>query len=156
MKINHMDKAIAALNADDELSFKIFNGWIITDHPELSLQGKVIYASSFQQEIPDSEIFPKDLVCTFVKCDLSNVRVPVGCVLLECVQTRFKVQNDLRDWEIDINDQPIRVLSEKYWEIQKVSTDPKDIPVQKVVIPVGKTIEEVLKEVLPSVIEVKL
>lgn len=51
--------------------------------------------------------------------------------IINCSQKRFTVQNDLRDWEIDHMNKPVKVVNEKYWDQVGLSIDPKDIPLQK-------------------------
>ena len=64
--------------------------------------------------------------------------------IINCSQRRFKVQNDLRDWEIDHTDKPIKVINEKYWEMSGYSIDAKDIPLQKI-----ESIDRVPKKAIP-------
>lgn len=52
--------------------------------------------------------------------------------LLKSSNLRFKVQNDLRDWEIDGSNKPIKVRNEKYWNMKGISVDPQFIPKEKI------------------------
>ncbi len=51
---------------------------------------------------------------------------------LKCSTRRIQVQNDLRDWELDRSNKPIKVTNEKYWVLKQISVDPKYIPKEKV------------------------
>ncbi len=52
--------------------------------------------------------------------------------VVDCSQRRFVIQNDLRDWEINQQGEPVKVTSEKYWINSGYSVDPADIPPQKI------------------------
>ncbi len=117
---------------DDQLSFRDFTGWSMKDHAELSFNGKTIYGSCFSNEKPDSQIFPVTMRnATFAKCNLDNIILPATNTAIQCSQRRFKAQNDLRDWEIDVSNNPVRVINEKYWISRRFSVDPNDIPAQR-------------------------
>lgn len=61
-------------DCDDELSFKDFTGWDFRDRPEYDFNNKVIYASCFSNETPNTPIFGDSLSnTTFIKCNLDNV-----------------------------------------------------------------------------------
>lgn len=114
-----------AFDVDDAYSRKDFTGYAAVSIPD----GIIIYMSCFSQETPDSEIFRADMTgVTFRNCNLDNVVVPPGNRAIDCSQRRFKVQNDLRDWELDAADQPAAVINEKYWLQQGLSVDPANIP----------------------------
>ncbi|MDD5199262.1 MAG: hypothetical protein PHC88_05610 [Terrimicrobiaceae bacterium] len=149
------------LEYSDEWSFKNFsNQRNIFAGRGKELDGLTIYSTSFYQEALDVDIFPSDvknLVLAF--CNLDNVVIPRGSTLIECSTRRIKVQNDLRDWELDDNDQPIKLINEEYWKQQGYFTDPALIPAMPVasiddikpvnpsidVIPVGKEEPEAQK-----------
>lgn len=145
---------------DDELSGRDFTGWDFNDRPEYDFSNKVIYASVFSNETPRSLIFPsKTSGVTFLHCNLDNVELPDASVAVNCSTKSFEVQNDLRDWEIEpLTDVPIKVLNEKYWVSKGISVDPADIPAQKVEVPEGKNLEDVLTkaEVVAEVAEVSI
>jgi len=75
-----------------------------------NLTGKVIYASCFSQEIPNSNVFP-DQEFTLVKCNLSNCAIPPNVIVGPgCIQERFQVQEDGKDWIVDEENNPIEVI----------------------------------------------
>lgn len=57
---------------------------------------------------------------------------------LKCSTRRIQAQNDLRDWEIDRLNKPVKVVNEKFWTLRSVSVDPRDIPKTKIVVAEGE------------------
>lgn len=115
---------------DDSLSNKDFTGWDFTKRSDLS--GKVIYNSCFSNETPDKKIFQDALVnVTFVACNLDNVFIPGGNLVVDGTFRRFKVQNDLEDWVLDGQGKALEPINKKLYGILGISADPKDIPTQK-------------------------
>lgn len=113
-------------NCSDDYSFKDFTS---TVYFRENLSNIVIYASCFICEKPDHPLFQGTLTnVTFIKCNLDNVLIPQGAILIDCTQRRFLVQNDLRDWEVDGDNVPIKVINEKFWIQQGFSVNPADIP----------------------------
>lgn len=53
---------------------------------------------------------------------------------ISCSKKRFKVQNDLRDWEINDGGDPVKVINEKYWNMKGISINPRHIPEQPIVL----------------------
>lgn len=70
----------------------------------------------------------------------------MSVTILKCSQRRFKIQNDLRDWEVDNKNKPVKVINEKFWVMQEVSVDPKDIPAQKIELSKDEKLEDRLKK----------
>lgn len=97
------------------------------------LTGLTIYASCFYQETLDSDVFPSDVKgLILVHCNLDNVRIPAGVtVIANRPAKRIQVQNDLRDWEIDANNNPVCVCGEKAELIAGRSVNPADIPMTR-------------------------
>ena len=118
---------------DDALSFRDFTGWDFRDRPEYDFSNKVIYASVFSQETPDSVIFLKDMTgATFVKCNLMNVVVDAAKhTVVQSRQERFQVQNDGMDWAVDAQLKPVEPLDKESYQALGLSIDPKDIPAQQ-------------------------
>lgn len=117
---------------DTRYSYKDYTGHSLK---HLNLTNCTVYASCFSQEKPDTQIFSDDTSnVTFIRCNLTNVTTPPNSTVIDCVQKRILVQNDLRDWEIDENDNPIAVVNAKYWESVGVSVNPSDIPAQKIIM----------------------
>lgn len=131
-------------DTDDEFSGRDFTGRTLTS---FDLSGRVIYATVFAQEEPDTLIFDA-LVngATFIRCNLTNVLMPPGNVLVDCITTRCATMNDGRVWELDEKDKPIRLTAEKHWRIMGASIDPADIPAEKIVLTPHETLETKLAE----------
>jgi hypothetical protein len=99
-----------------------------------NLDGLTIYKSSFAQEEPDTEVFPPDVKDLRLVCvNVDNVRIPAGVTVNnrggECgSRRRYKVQNDGRDWEVDKDDKPAKLINEEAEAAADRSIDPADIP----------------------------
>ncbi len=124
MDVNFNDQTYACCA---EMSQKDFTG---KDLKDMDLNGRVIYASCFSQEIPDSEIFPQDMVgVTFLNCNLDNCVIPEGNLVLGGSNRRFEAQTDGNDWEIDENFEPTRPLDwERYEKFGLPMPSPDDLP----------------------------
>lgn len=93
-----------------DYSRKDFTGRTLVEATDLN--GQTIRGSCFSQEVPDSHIFPEDMTgVTFINCNLDNVFIPDGNTLQDCSNRRFEAQNDLNDWEIDHNDDPVKLVN---------------------------------------------
>lgn len=144
MKLDYEGKTY---DCDDELSGRDFTGLEFASRPELDFSNKIIYATCFGQESPDQPIFGDKLTgATFIRCNLTNVLVPDGNTLIDCITTRCATQNDGRVWEIDESNTPVRLTSEKHWRILGTSVDPADIPQSKLVLARHETLETKLAE----------
>jgi len=120
---------------DETHSFKDYTGARANNLDVLD--GLTIEGSCFSQEIPDSHIFRDDMTgVTFIGCNLDNVFIPNGNIVIGCSQNRFEVQNDLEDWHIDANDDPVVPINEKQFLQLGLSIDPADIPDQPMESPV--------------------
>lgn len=129
-------------DCDPDLSFKDFTGHDLRDRNDIDFTDKIVYASCFSQETPETKIFTTLSGATLIKCNLDNVQIPDGATIIDCSQKRFKIQNDLRDWEVDEQNNPVRVINENFWSkgiaasvlsavVEKYSVNPADIPAQK-------------------------
>jgi len=113
-----------------EWSLKHFSQKTGIDIPD----GTVVYASTFHHEVPDTIVFRPDMTgVRFVRCNLDNVVIPPGNIVESSSQRRYKVQNDGRDWEVDSEGNPVRLVNREAAIEEGRSTDPKDIPATRVV-----------------------
>lgn len=75
-------------------------------------------------------------------------------VISDRMPKRILVQNDLRDWELDVNDQPVKLVNEKAEKMAGRSIDPTDIPATKIAsiddLPTTKGFEAIYKETEPA------
>lgn len=77
----------------------------------------IIRGSCFSQQQPDTKVFPDEMTgVTFVNCNLDNVAIPDGNTLIDCSNRRYVVQNDMNDWEIDENNNPVRLVNWLYFD----------------------------------------
>ena len=125
MKYNYQGKDY---EISEKYSFKDLTGRYLRN--ETDMNGLIIYGTCLSHENPDSEILPKDLEgTTFIRCNLSNVFIPSGNFVIDCLTIRFKVQNDREDWEIDKYNNPIRPLSYKSYIKQGIEVPkPENLP----------------------------
>ena len=111
-------------NLNDDYSFQDFTG-----RSNLEVSG-IVYGSCFSQEITDNHIFPDDMTgVIFIKCNLDNVFIPAGNIVIDCSQRRFFVQNDKNDWLINEKNEPIMPVNHKYFTKFNLPMPlPEDIP----------------------------
>jgi hypothetical protein len=113
----------------DADSLKSFSGKLLSANLD---PGATIYALSFSSEEPDTKVFPDTMTgITFLECHLDNVIVPPGNLIVNFYTNspiRYKFQNDLREWIIDDQDKPIKLMNESYWADLGYDIDPANIP----------------------------
>ncbi len=141
----NLDNTPIFITYDDKYSFKNFTQRNLLDATDL--EGKVIYASSFSQENPDTKVFSESVKkIIFYNCNLDNVKLnKPGWEVNGGSQRKYKVQNDLKDWEVDDTGKPVKVLNEEDWIKKGYSVDPAKIPPTKI-----KDIEDGPKTVIIS------
>jgi hypothetical protein len=115
---------------DDKFSGKVFTA------PQVDLpDNTTVYASCFYQEnLPDSHVFRDDLKgCKFYNCNLDNVFIPDGNEVIGGFSRRIMVQNDLNDWELDENNEPVKPLDSEilFEKFGLPVPKPQDIPMEK-------------------------
>jgi hypothetical protein len=130
-----------------EYIFKDFTGARDINIPD----GAVVCRSNFSQEEPNTMVFRANMKnVTFVEGNLDNVFIPPTPFneVIGSSRRSFKVQNDLRDWEVDSQGRPTKVLGEDYWIEKGISVNPNEIPNEKI-NPGNKPLEDELKERMP-------
>ena len=86
-----------------------FTGWNLSDRTDMD--GLTITGSCFSHEKPHSHCLPENLTgVTFIHCNLMNVFIPPGNTAIECQTQHYLVQADGQDWEVDENNNPIKIL----------------------------------------------
>ena len=92
-----------------------------------------IFGSCFYAENPTTAVFPKTMKgVTFDRCNLDNVVISEGnTVLPSCTNKKIAIQNDLEDWMLDENLNPVEPINKKGFEDLGISIDPADIPAVK-------------------------
>jgi hypothetical protein len=123
-------------NHDTDYSYKDFSYRDFIDDIKVDLSGKVIAGSVFYREQPGSIIFPETMTgVTFVKCNLDNIVIPPGNVLIECENKTWSAQKDGEDWIVDKGSPVEPVTKDKFIELG-ISVDPADIPKEKLKEPI--------------------
>ncbi len=102
-----------------------------------------IVGSCFQQDEPDTAVFHVDATVTFIRCNLINCRIPAGCTVGEgsCNDSVVE-QNDGEDWIVDGQGKPLRPLDGTRFQRFSLSEDPRNIPAEKVDVPVVMQAED--------------
>jgi len=131
VKIEKQPGILEDLVFDDVLSFQNFTQRCLITR---DFNNKIVYASCFSQDNPDTVVFNSDTIGTiFVNCNLDNVLIPVGVIIRGGSQRRYKVQNDGNDWIVSKQDKPLEPINAKQFIKRGLPIpDPKDIPLVKV------------------------
>ena len=80
---------------------------VLVGYPPESFVGRIV-GSCFAHETPNTEVFPPETVCEFERCNLDNVKLPPGCVVLgDCSKRRYCAQADGEDWLVDVAGKPV-------------------------------------------------
>lgn len=123
-------------NHDTDYSYKDFSYRDFIDDIKVDLSGKVIAGSVFYREQPNSVIFPETMTgVTFVKCNLDNIVIPPGNVLIDCDNRTWEAQNDKENWIID-KGAPVEPLNKEQFVELGISVDPADIPKKEYAEPI--------------------
>ena len=110
-------------------SNKDFTGRKLVNTSAIDWNNSEVVNSCFSQETPDTEVFPAGITgVVFQRCNLDNVVVPPTCTVEGGCHRRWKVQNDLEDWFIDVDGNPIEPMNKGHFQKLGLSIDPKDIP----------------------------
>lgn len=126
---------------NERYSFKDFMNINLRNVPAAELNNTCIKGSNFYQEWQEGdvwlekEIFPSGIRgVEFVRCNLDNVHVPDNNVVSPDSSKRIiRVQNDLEDWKIDkVTEEPTEPIEKERFEREGKSTDPEDIPDEKI------------------------
>lgn len=95
---------------NEKYSLKDFSGQKFVNEPKEDFGGEIIGACFYQENAPETEVFPSDITTMFIRCNLDNVKLPLGCTLEDCTNKRIKVGEDGYDWIVNENLQPIERL----------------------------------------------
>ena len=135
---------------NEKYSYKDFMDKTFLDVPVKEFNNTLIVGSCFyQQEEPNKKVFPEGMKgVTFVKCNLDNVYISKGNKIETGCHRKLKSQNDLSDWVLDDELNPIEPMDKKEREKLGLSIDPKDIPKNKMTEPLlHQKLKETLKEI---------
>lgn len=116
-----------AYEVSEKYSNKDMTGWDLSDRTDMS--GLVIHGFCLSNEKPDANVLPSDLRgVTFLACNLDNVVIPDGNILINCSNRRFQVQTDGDDWVVNQELEPLEPLNKKHYQMMGKSIDPADLP----------------------------
>lgn len=116
---------------NEKYSYKSFQNKKFLDVPASDFDGEIIGSNFYQENKPNSEIFPAGISCTFSRCNLDNVAIPKTCVVDGGSNKQIKVQNDLTDWVLNSEGKPVEPMDRPFREAKNISCDPRDIPATK-------------------------
>lgn len=114
--------------------------------PGSEIVGTAFYCQSLLAEAGDpyKHIFPESMTgVTFRRCNLDNVYIPPNnTVDSDCCHRRIKIQNDLMNWIVDENGDPVEPFNKADYIRLGVSIDPADIPTKPLERPILHTVED--------------
>jgi len=128
---------LQAQEVNEKYSYKDFLNQSFKKEKAEDFNNSIIIGSTFYQEWVEGDIkkdiFPEGMTgVIFKKCNLDNVEVPVGnTVDKSSVNKKIKVQNDLEDWILDKDDNPVEPIRKEKFVEYNLSIDPADIPLTK-------------------------
>jgi hypothetical protein len=128
-------------------SFKDLHGQVFTDEPAENFSGD-IEGSNFQQDQPNTEVFPPGATGNLLACNLNNCSIPPGMTVgssrsIASVNIQHKQMNDLEHWVVDSGTlEPIEPFGKEVFVELGISIDPADIPVSKLDEPITVTQRE--------------
>lgn len=116
-------------------SYKDFLDKDLTKEPASDFNNSEIIGSCFyQQKAPNTKVFPTGITSVkFVGCNLDNVLVPIGNTIEDSCHRKIMIQNDLEDWVVNNSSEPVEPVNKKKFERLQLSTDPKNIPIIKLI-----------------------
>ena len=154
-----------AQEVNEKYSFKAFpyHGVSFVDRPASEFNDTIIRGSCFYQEAlysadalsvtppsPTVDVFPAGMTGVIFKwCNLDNVNVPIGNTIIGGTHKKIRVQNDLEDWILDVDNKPIEPMDKEQRLEKNVSVDPKDIPTKKMTEEERKDFEDFINSISP-------
>lgn len=116
---------------NEKYSYKDFTQKSLAHLDASEFNNSEIIGSCFYHETP-TEVFPPDILgVTFTKCNMDNVILPEGNTIVGGCHRMLKLQNDLEDWIIDKDGNPVEPTNKERFIRLGLSIDPKDIPAEK-------------------------
>lgn len=117
------------VECSDEFSRRDFTTDRFVDIPD----GADVYASCFSCEVPDTQMFRADMRgVTFRNCNLMNVHIPAGNTVIDCQTESYRVQNDLNDWLLDGEGNPVKPVDHLTFTKRGLPMpSPDDIPARR-------------------------
>jgi hypothetical protein len=127
---------------NEKYSFKDFTGMSFKGTSVLEFNNTIIVGSCFYQESSESDlilseivkdIFPDGMVnVIFKRCNLDNVKIPIGNTVDKTNSTRkIRIQNDWDDWVLNDSLNPVEPMNKEDRIKSGISVNPEDIPSEK-------------------------
>jgi hypothetical protein len=126
---------------NEQYSFKDLHNKTFTSNPAEDFSGDII-GSCFEQENPNTDVFPADATGNLLRCNLNNCAIPPGMTVMsahgiDSINIHHKEMNDGERWIVDSGTlQPIEPLQKQDFINYGLSIDPADIPVSKLDEPI--------------------
>lgn len=129
---------VIADECDPQLSDKPFTNWNFKQLEGYDFNGKTICNSNFYNEQPNADIFPIGMTgVTFKGCNLTNVVIPDGNTVIDCIVETHQTQNDGETWKVDKDTLlPIEPVNKELFIELGISTNPANIPLEKTSDPI--------------------
>ncbi len=141
------------LPINEKYSFQDFTGKTLTDIPPEEFNNTVIIGSSFFHfNKPNTWVFPENMTgVVFKQCNLDNVYIPIGNFIItegndKSTNKKIKTQNDLDDWILDDNLNPLEPMNKEERLKAGVSINPLDIPEREFTKEERKEFEKLIKD----------
>ncbi|MFH1353994.1 MAG: hypothetical protein ABIH36_01780 [bacterium] len=118
---------------NEKYSYRDFTHQSFSDVPAAEFNDTTIIGTSFYQENdPYKKIFPDDIKgVIFKRCNLDNVYIPEGNIIEGGTHKQLQLQNDLDEWLVDRDLNPIEPMNKEERLAAGVSINPQDIPRHK-------------------------
>ena len=117
---------------NEKYSYKDFTHKTFTSTKPEEWNDTEVVGSCFYNETPKTNVFPDGIKgVKFVRCNLDNVVIPKDCTMEGGTNKLIKVQNDLNDWVLDENLDPVEPLNKARYVKLGISYDPADLPTEK-------------------------
>ena len=121
-----------------------------TAEPDGDFAGDV-FGSCFQQDTPNTKVFPAGATATFHACNVNNCEIPAGCTVgPNSINNQHSEQNDGEQWILNGAGNPVSPLHPEAFAEHALSKLPKDIPAA----PVLKRIVQVAADKAGAVQEI--
>lgn len=94
-----------------------------------AITGTCFYQENLDPDkaVTEIDIFPSDIVCTFIRCNMSNVKKHAGMTYVDCQADTIMVQDDMEDWHTDESGNPTEPTAKQKFIDKGLSIDPNDI-----------------------------
>jgi hypothetical protein len=105
-----------------------FNDLTLDQFPD-TITGTCFYQENTDTDkaVVDFSIFPSAISCTFIRCNMTNVKKHPGMTYIDCQEETICVQADMEDWHTDNGGNPVEPKDKHDFIELGISTDPAHI-----------------------------